>query len=109
MSKTLWLACTLELLCVWPVFLGVLERSTKQSFFRSAFALYCQVLLNERDESEKLVHSPHESCFSEGSYSLMQYTKMGFKGKDTVPLRLRFGTCHPHIFWGCARGLLFLV
>lgn len=71
MSKILWLACTLELLCVWPVFLGILERSDKQSFFRSVFALYCQVLLNERDELEKLVRYPNESCLSERNDSLM--------------------------------------
>lgn len=81
MSKILWLACTLEVLCIWPVFLGVLERSAKQSFFRSVFALCCQVLLNERDELEKLVRYPNESCFSGRNYSLMQHTKMDLKGK----------------------------
>lgn len=69
MSKILWLTCTVELLCICSVFLGVLERSTL--FFLNVFALHCQVLLNERDELEELIHYPNESCFSERNNSLM--------------------------------------
>lgn len=81
MSKILWLGCTLELLCVWPVFLGGLEGSAKQSFCEVYLLCNCQVLLKERDKSEKLECYPKESCSSERNYSLVQCTKVDLEGK----------------------------
>lgn len=89
-------------LCSWEFLRGLQSNLS----FQSVFALYCQVLLKEGDESEKLVCSRDKSCFSGRNYSLMQCTKIDVEGKK-VPLRLKLGTCHPCSFRGCAQGLLF--
>lgn len=54
----MWLGCTLEVvfgLCSWEVLKGV-----QRNLFVKCIC-FCQVLLNERNKSEKLVCYPKES------------------------------------------------